>query len=65
MLFALGSFRINFYEPIEAHLANMSQLGTWGTQVEIIAAATQYHTPVYIAQMESLINERITTITYN
>ena len=34
---------------IDAHITNMFKLGTWGTQVEIIAAATLYQIPIYVA----------------
>ena len=34
---------------IETHVRNMRKLGTWGTQVEIIAAATLYQVPIYVA----------------
>ena len=31
-------------QPIDTHIKNMSKLGTWGTQAELIAAATLYVT---------------------
>ena len=38
---------------VDVHLANMTQLGTWGTQVEIIANATMCQIPVYIATVST------------
>lgn len=34
---------------IEAHIRKMYKLGTWGTHLEIIAAATLYQLPIYVA----------------
>jgi len=34
---------------IVRHLQNMPKLGTWGTQVELLGAATFYQVPVYAA----------------
>ena len=35
----------------DAHITNMLKPGTWGTQAEIIAAATLYQIPFYVASM--------------
>ena len=35
--------------PIDRHIINMSKLGTWGTQVELIAASTLFRVPIYVA----------------
>ena len=35
--------------PIDRHVINMSKLGTWGTQVELIAASTLFQVPIYVA----------------
>ena len=34
---------------MEQHINKICKLGTWGTQVEIFAAATLYNIPVYVA----------------
>jgi len=34
---------------IDRHLQNMAKDGTWGTQVELLGAATFYKVPIYIA----------------
>ena len=39
-------------QSIDTHVSNMSKLGTWGTQVEIIAASTLYNIPIYVASIE-------------
>lgn len=36
-------------QSIDTHVSNMSKLGTWGTQVELIAASTLYNIPIYVA----------------
>ena len=36
-------------QSIDARVSNMSKSGIWGTQVELIAAATLYNIPVYVA----------------
>ena len=35
--------------PIDTHINNMSKLGTWGAQVELIAASTLFQVPIYVA----------------
>ena len=34
---------------IDRHLHNMAKPGTWGTQVELLGAATLYQVPIYVA----------------
>ena len=35
--------------PIDTHINNMYKLGTWGTQVELVAASTLFQVPIYVA----------------
>ena len=35
-------------QSIDAHVNNMSKLGIWGTQVELIAAAALYNIRTYL-----------------